>query len=41
MAILPMMRTPADVSWRKDLVYNTMRIFLVELERWIQRALER
>ncbi|KIK04123.1 hypothetical protein K443DRAFT_649628 [Laccaria amethystina LaAM-08-1] len=24
MAILPTMRTPKDVSWHKDLVYNTM-----------------
>ena len=34
MAILPTMRTPEDVSWHKDLVYNTMWTFLVELDRW-------
>jgi hypothetical protein len=34
MAILPAMRAPKDVSWHKDLVYNTMWKFLVELERW-------
>jgi hypothetical protein len=34
MATLPTMRTPKDVSWHKDLVYNTMWTFLAELERW-------
>ncbi|KAF8867605.1 hypothetical protein BD779DRAFT_1694765 [Infundibulicybe gibba] len=31
---IPTMRTPEDVSWDKEFVYNTMRAFLVELERW-------
>ncbi|KAG6831331.1 hypothetical protein H0H92_011246 [Tricholoma furcatifolium] len=34
LAVLPTMRTPEDVSWHQDLVYNTMWTFLVELKQW-------
>ncbi|KAG1743698.1 uncharacterized protein EDB91DRAFT_1125457 [Suillus paluster] len=34
LAISPTMRTPEDVSWHQDLVYNTMWSLLVQLERW-------
>ncbi|KAG6834872.1 hypothetical protein H0H93_006792 [Arthromyces matolae] len=34
LAILPTMRTPQDVSWHKDLVYNAMWSLLIALERW-------
>ncbi|KAI0042828.1 macro domain-like protein [Auriscalpium vulgare] len=33
-AILPTMRTPQDVSWHRDLVYNCMWSLLVALQRW-------
>ncbi|KAF8632643.1 hypothetical protein AX17_004776 [Amanita inopinata Kibby_2008] len=34
LAVCPTMRHPADLTWHKDIVYNTMWSLLVELERW-------
>ncbi|OBZ71528.1 hypothetical protein A0H81_08525 [Grifola frondosa] len=33
-AIVPTMRTPEDVSWHQDLVYNSMWALLVGITRW-------
>jgi len=33
-AIVPTMRTPEDVSWHRDLVFNSMWSLLLELARW-------
>lgn len=33
-AIVPTMRQPEDVSWHKDLVYNSMWSLLVEIAHW-------
>ncbi|THH11395.1 hypothetical protein EW146_g8063 [Bondarzewia mesenterica] len=37
-AVIPTMRTPEDVSWHKDLVYNSMWSLLVEIARWNEAA---
>ncbi|TFY76943.1 hypothetical protein EWM64_g7068 [Hericium alpestre] len=34
MAIVPTIRQPEDVSWHKDLVYNSMWSLLVEISQW-------
>ncbi|KAF8625665.1 hypothetical protein AX15_005244 [Amanita polypyramis BW_CC] len=34
LALCPTMRHPCDISWHKDIVYNTMWSLLVEIERW-------
>lgn len=37
LAILPTMHAPKNVSWHKDLVYNAMWTFLVEIRRWNEK----
>ncbi|KAJ3505092.1 hypothetical protein NLJ89_g7598 [Agrocybe chaxingu] len=34
LAVVPTMRTPEDVSWHQDLVYNSMWSLLVAVSRW-------
>jgi len=34
LAILPTMHAPENVGWHKDLVYNAMWTFLVEIQKW-------
>ena len=33
-AVCPTMRYPEEITWHKDIVYNTMWSLLVELENW-------
>ncbi|KAG6374756.1 macro domain-like protein [Boletus reticuloceps] len=37
-AVCPTMRYPENITWHKDIVYNTMWSLLVELEHWNKRV---
>ncbi|KAF8546641.1 macro domain-like protein, partial [Imleria badia] len=37
-AVCPTMRYPEELTWHKDIVYNTMWSLLVELENWNKKV---